>query len=280
MSGTIPPIPPPFRTSSGNSGSPNVNRVDTMPTTTDPINTMTKTNDSDSDVEEDQRTINEFMADLNAEYHEREPLPPIPKLIGVVPSGTLESLISLSDLTLNMADLTLDTPVPKKTRASVKVSHAYVIKKKTEKSPSVPKPCSDKKADSSTEQLLLTLREKVKGLKRQIKIPSGTPPSSSQPSSFKATKKKTWFGPSVKKTLCKLKAQSPLKPSLKKAPMIPKPFKEYKYCEFDDHHSDHYRDCSRNMTGIKQYLHIYLKELGPKLVLEIILQETQKGMAQ
>ncbi|GKF49720.1 hypothetical protein Tco_0142971, partial [Tanacetum coccineum] len=27
--------------------------------------------DSDLDVEEDQRTINEFMADLNAEYHER-----------------------------------------------------------------------------------------------------------------------------------------------------------------------------------------------------------------
>ncbi|GKD47224.1 hypothetical protein Tco_1271869, partial [Tanacetum coccineum] len=27
--------------------------------------------DSDSDVEEDKRTINEFMADLNAEYHER-----------------------------------------------------------------------------------------------------------------------------------------------------------------------------------------------------------------
>ncbi|GJX80833.1 hypothetical protein Tco_0328982 [Tanacetum coccineum] len=27
--------------------------------------------DSDSDVEEDQRTSNEFMADLNVEYHER-----------------------------------------------------------------------------------------------------------------------------------------------------------------------------------------------------------------
>ncbi|GJT64044.1 retrovirus-related pol polyprotein from transposon TNT 1-94 [Tanacetum coccineum] len=40
MFGTIPPIPPPFGTSSGNSGSPNVNRVDTMPTTTDPINTL------------------------------------------------------------------------------------------------------------------------------------------------------------------------------------------------------------------------------------------------
>ncbi|GJS75936.1 hypothetical protein Tco_0725817 [Tanacetum coccineum] len=44
MSGTIPPIPPPFGASSGNPGSPNVNRVDTMPTTTDPINTTTITN--------------------------------------------------------------------------------------------------------------------------------------------------------------------------------------------------------------------------------------------
>ncbi|GJU82325.1 hypothetical protein Tco_1284690, partial [Tanacetum coccineum] len=154
MFGTIPPIPPPFGTSYGNPGSPNMNRVDTIPTTTDPINITTTTNvsqsvvdenlpqllnsrggshvtnvpafykedftthegpsdtrdtkiaalrlkfnafkslegekvngtftklkcllndlenngDSDSDVEEDQRTSNEFMADLNAEYHER-----------------------------------------------------------------------------------------------------------------------------------------------------------------------------------------------------------------
>ncbi|GKA14806.1 retrovirus-related pol polyprotein from transposon TNT 1-94 [Tanacetum coccineum] len=154
MSGTVPPIPPPLGTSSGNSSSPNVNRVDTMPTTTDLINTTTTTNvsqsvvnenlpqlldsrggshvinvpvfdkedftswnvrflvfldglepyilktledgpfaraqrftiqassskalisnnhfqDIDSDVEEDQRTSNKFMADLNAEYHER-----------------------------------------------------------------------------------------------------------------------------------------------------------------------------------------------------------------
>ncbi|GJY88049.1 retrovirus-related pol polyprotein from transposon TNT 1-94 [Tanacetum coccineum] len=119
--------------------------------------------------------------------------------------------------------------------------------------------------------------EEVKGLKRQIEIPLGTPPSSSQPSSSKATKQKTWFGPckhygfknhlfydfyskpkcstygsighltkehlehaDVKKTLSKLKAQSPLKPSPKKAPMIPKHFKECKYYGFNDHHSDHY----------------------------------------
>nr|GEU76058.1 retrovirus-related Pol polyprotein from transposon TNT 1-94 [Tanacetum cinerariifolium] len=56
-------------------------------------------------------------------------LSPLPKLIGAAPSGTSESLISLYDMTLNMADLTLDTPEPKKTRPSVKVSPAYVIKK-------------------------------------------------------------------------------------------------------------------------------------------------------
>ncbi|GKC81207.1 hypothetical protein Tco_1136924, partial [Tanacetum coccineum] len=64
-----------------------------------------------------------------------------------------------------MADLTLDTPIPKKTRPSVKVSPTYVIKKNTEKCPDVPKPYSNKKANSSTKQLLLTLMEEVKGLK-------------------------------------------------------------------------------------------------------------------
>ncbi|GJZ21696.1 hypothetical protein Tco_0558735 [Tanacetum coccineum] len=52
MFGTIPPIPPPFGTSSGNPGSPNVNRVDTMPATTDPINNMNTTNVSQSVVDE------------------------------------------------------------------------------------------------------------------------------------------------------------------------------------------------------------------------------------
>ncbi|GKD99513.1 retrovirus-related pol polyprotein from transposon TNT 1-94 [Tanacetum coccineum] len=44
MSGAIPPIPPPFGASSGTPSSPNANRVDTMPTTSDPINTTTMTN--------------------------------------------------------------------------------------------------------------------------------------------------------------------------------------------------------------------------------------------
>ncbi|GJZ56101.1 retrovirus-related pol polyprotein from transposon TNT 1-94 [Tanacetum coccineum] len=109
-----------------------------------------------------------ITSDLESECDSHESLPPLPKLIGAAPSNTSESLISLSDLTINMADLTLDTPVPKKTRPSVK-------------------------ADSSTKQLLLTLIEKVKCIKRKIEIPLGTPPSSSQPCSSKATKQKTWI---------------------------------------------------------------------------------------
>ncbi|GJR80014.1 retrovirus-related pol polyprotein from transposon TNT 1-94 [Tanacetum coccineum] len=205
--------------------------------------------DEESISSEDEGTtkIRAFME--IAEDEPSEPLPPLPKLIGATPVGTLDSLISLSDLTLNMADLTLDTSLPKKTRpTSVKVSPRYVIKRKTEnKSLVVSKSYTDKKADSSIKQLLLTLMEEVKGLKKQIETPSGTSPSNSQSSSSKSNKQKTWFGyykqcrlrnhlsvdcyskPKcstcgssdqltkehlehvvVKKTLIKLKAQSPL----------------------------------------------------------------------
>ncbi|GKD13855.1 hypothetical protein Tco_1198262 [Tanacetum coccineum] len=211
----------------------------------------------------------DITSDSESECDSQEPLPPLPKLIGAAPSGTSESLISLSDLTLTMADLSLDTSVPKKTRPSVKVSPAYVIKKKIEKSPVVPKPCSDKKADSSIEQLLLTLMEE---------------PKCSTCGFTNHLTKEHLEHAAVKKTLSKLKAQSSLKSSPKKAPMIQKPFKECKYCEFNDHHSDHcefyprcedylkrsiwYLDsgCSRHMIGIKEYLHRYSKESCPKVV--------------
>ncbi|GKG30712.1 hypothetical protein Tco_0423200, partial [Tanacetum coccineum] len=76
-----------------------------------------------------------ITSDSEFEGEIQEPLPPLPKLIGAAPAGTSDSLISLSDLTFNMADLTLDSSVPKKNRPSVKVLLAYVIKKKTLKSP-------------------------------------------------------------------------------------------------------------------------------------------------
>nr|GEW42468.1 retrovirus-related Pol polyprotein from transposon TNT 1-94 [Tanacetum cinerariifolium] len=275
---------------------------------------FTKTNESSSVL------APEITSDSESECDTQEPLPPLPKLIGAAPSA-FQKVLFFSDLNLNMADLTLDTPDPKKTRPSVKVSSAYVINKKTEKSSAGHKPCFDKKANSSTEKLLLTLMEEVKGLKRQIEIPLGTPPSSSKPSNSKASKQKTWFRPykhcgfrnylfndcyskpkcytcgstkhltkehlehdAVQKTLSKLKVQLLLRPSPKKASMIPKPFIECKYYGFNDHHSDHcefYRGCKdylkksvwyldsgcfTDMTKIKQYLHRYSKESGRKVV--------------
>nr|GEW74935.1 hypothetical protein [Tanacetum cinerariifolium] len=79
MSRIIPPIPPPFGESSGNPDSPNVNRVDTMPTTTDPINTTTTTYVSQSVVEEnlpqllDSRGwshVTNFLAFNKEDFHE------------------------------------------------------------------------------------------------------------------------------------------------------------------------------------------------------------------
>nr|GEV10924.1 hypothetical protein [Tanacetum cinerariifolium] len=111
----------------------------------------------------------EITFDSESECDFQKPLLPLPKLIGATPSSTSDNLISLSDLTLNIDDLTLETHVPKKTRPSVKMSPAHVVKKRTEKSPVIPKPYPDKKTDSSTEQLIFTLIKEVNGLKRYSK---------------------------------------------------------------------------------------------------------------
>ncbi|GJT21637.1 retrovirus-related pol polyprotein from transposon TNT 1-94 [Tanacetum coccineum] len=134
--------------------------------------------------------------------------------------------------------------------------------------------------------------EEVKSLKEHIKVPSNNSPSVSQTGSSKSSKgnQTTWFRPCkhcgfknhlakdcylkpkcstcgstdhltkehpeqtvVKRTLTMLKAQSSVNPLAKKASMIPKPFKDYS-------------GCSRHMTGVKQYLHRYSKESGPKVV--------------
>ncbi|GJS79868.1 hypothetical protein Tco_0729749 [Tanacetum coccineum] len=199
---------------------------------------------------------------------------------GAEPVGTSNSLISLADLTLNMDELTLNTLVPKMTKLTYdKVLPLHTIKKNTKtKSPAFV-PQLKKKVDLSAEQLLLTLMDEVKSLKEQIKVPSDNTPSISQTGSLESSKGKqtTWVGPckhcgfkndldkdcylkpkcstygstdhltkehleqfAINKTLIKLKAQSSMNPSAKKAPMIPKPFKECKYCGLNDHHFDNY----------------------------------------
>ncbi|GJT25570.1 retrovirus-related pol polyprotein from transposon TNT 1-94 [Tanacetum coccineum] len=124
----------------------------------------------------------EITSNFEFECDTQEHLPPLPKLIGAEPTSTSNNLISLADLTSDIAELTLNTFVSKKKKQTFdKVSHAYVIKKRTKhKSLAIPKSCSDQKANSSTEKLLLTLMEGVKGLKKQIEIPSSTSSSNSQ----------------------------------------------------------------------------------------------------
>ncbi|GJW76277.1 retrovirus-related pol polyprotein from transposon TNT 1-94 [Tanacetum coccineum] len=106
----------------------------------------------------------------------QEPLSPLPKLTGADPSNASKSLISLAGLTANMADLTLNTASREIKKSSNKGSQTY-------------------NALPSTEQLLLTLMEEVKGIKNQILIPSDTSSSVSQACSSKTPKQKVWYGP-------------------------------------------------------------------------------------
>ncbi|GKD38713.1 hypothetical protein Tco_1258920 [Tanacetum coccineum] len=104
-----------------------------------------------------------ITSDSESECNTQQPLPPLTKMIGADPTSTLNSLISFADLTSNMADLTLDISILKKTRAtSVKVSPGYVIKRKTKnKSLVVSESYTDKKADSSHEESSSTSNEEI-----------------------------------------------------------------------------------------------------------------------
>ncbi|GJX86663.1 retrovirus-related pol polyprotein from transposon TNT 1-94, partial [Tanacetum coccineum] len=169
-----------------------------------------------------------ITSDSEEECDNQEHLPPLPKLTGAEPSGASKILISLSDLTANMADLTLNTASKEIKKSSNKMSQTYVIKKKTEPKQLVAQiSYPDKNALPSTAKLLLTFMEEVKGIKNQILVPSDTSSSVSQASSSKNSKQKDY----LKRSVWYLDS-----------------------------------DCSRHMTGVKQYLHKYSKELGLKVV--------------
>ncbi|GJX91247.1 retrovirus-related pol polyprotein from transposon TNT 1-94 [Tanacetum coccineum] len=275
-------------------------------------------------------SLSKYLEILSKPLEEKVPLSPLPKLTGAEPSGASKSLISLFDLTTNMADLTLNTASKNIKKSSDKVSQTYVIKKKTKpKHPAVQISFPDKNALPSIEKLLLTLMEEVKGIKNQILIPLDTSSSVSQASSSKTPRQKVWYGPckhcgmknhlsddcyskpkcstygscsytikedteqsTVGKYLNNLKGQSTSKPTPTRINRISKTFRECKYCGSNKHHPDdcefypwceicrsiaHEIDdypknlrnnsgCSRHMIGVKQYMHIYLKESGPKVV--------------
>ncbi|GJW97688.1 retrovirus-related pol polyprotein from transposon TNT 1-94 [Tanacetum coccineum] len=144
-------------------------------------------------------SLSETIPNIHSDYKsECDNLEPLPPL----PKLTWVEPTATSSSVLTLADLTQTPVVPKET------------KKVPEKGTSInviQPPCYS--------------ASKVKGLKEQIKIPLDSSPSISQSGSFKSAKGKqrTWFGP------CS---------SSRKAPMIPKPFIDCKYCGFNDHHFD------------------------------------------
>ncbi|GJX90784.1 hypothetical protein Tco_0344110 [Tanacetum coccineum] len=208
--------------------------------------------------ESPSETAPKITSDSKSECDIQEPLPNFPKILRAEPNDTSKDDISLADLTLTPTVSDEIKKVPDK-RSFVKV-----LKKKAQPvTSSVPNLSHIKKADLSTEKLLLTLMEEVKGLKEKIKIPSDISPSISQSGSSKAAKgkQKTWFRPckhhgfrnhlleecyikpkcstcgstnhlikehpeqaAVKNTLAKLEPQSSQGSFSRKAPMILKPF--------------------------------------------------------
>ncbi|GJY82160.1 hypothetical protein Tco_0494911 [Tanacetum coccineum] len=180
-------------------------------------------------------STSEFAHIITSDFEDdsdiQEPLPLLPKLTRADPSSASKSLISLSNLTANMADLTLNIASKEMKKSSNKVSQTYVFKKNTKSQhPAVQNSCPDKIYLASTKKLLLTLMEEVKGIKNYILLHQ----------------------------LLRRVVQRPLSKSL------------YKTIRNTDYlkRSVWYLDsgCSRHMTGVKQYPHRYSKEPGPKVV--------------
>ncbi|GJS44802.1 reverse transcriptase domain-containing protein [Tanacetum coccineum] len=209
--------------------------------------------------ESSSETAPEITSDSESDCDIQEPLPPLPKLLGVGPNDSSKDEISLADLTLTLTVSDEIKKVPDKRSA------VNVLKKKAQPATStIPDRSLAKKADSSTEKLILTLIEEVKGLKEQIKIPLDTSPSVSQSESFKSTKgkQKTWFGPWKHRGF-----RNYLSEDLTITMMSVSTTQEVNSVDYLKRYV-WYLDsgCSRHMTGVKQYLHRYSKESSPKVV--------------
>ncbi|GJT94825.1 hypothetical protein Tco_1090343 [Tanacetum coccineum] len=138
------------------------------------------------------KTVLEITSDTNSECDYQEPLPLLPKLLEAEPISTSNDVIPLADL---IQTATISNKTKKVTEKEPPIK---TIKRKAQtNAPSILDPYPDKKAESSTKKILLTLMEEVKGLKEQIKPSSNNFASMSQTWSSKLIKGKenTRFGP-------------------------------------------------------------------------------------
>ncbi|GJZ66341.1 hypothetical protein Tco_0623037, partial [Tanacetum coccineum] len=106
----------------------------------------------------------QYASNNESDNDNQEPLPPLLKLSGAEPIGTSSGVISTTDLTQTSI-------VSNKTKQVADKNYMIksVKKKAQTKTLGVPEPKLEKKANSTTKELLLTLMKEVKGLKEQIK---------------------------------------------------------------------------------------------------------------
>ncbi|GJT51007.1 retrovirus-related pol polyprotein from transposon TNT 1-94 [Tanacetum coccineum] len=179
----------------------------------------------------------EYNSDNESLNKNHEPLPLLPKLLEAESTSISRSPIPVTSLT-------------KTSKISDKTKHVTekvktVMKKTQPKSSSVP----EKKLETSTEELHLTLMKEVKGLKDQTK-----PSNESLPLFLKhrvlnqarTNRREHLEQVVVKKTMSKIKSETPQATTSRKALIIPKFFKPRKYYGFNNHHShkcEYYRGC-------------------------------------
>ncbi|GJR10522.1 hypothetical protein Tco_0793174 [Tanacetum coccineum] len=193
------------------------------------------------------KTSPDVTSDTKFVNDNQQSLPPLPKLSGAEPVGTSNDVISHVDL-IPIFMLSDNTKHITKKELII----MYVKKKSKTKTPSILDASPEKKANSSTKKLLLTMMKEVKSLKEHIKplLDNSSFVSQTGSSKFGKGKQKAKIEPCktpIPLTNCckedpnQLKAQKPQATSSRKALKIPKPFIPCKYCGFIDHHSDDYK---------------------------------------
>ncbi|GJW58665.1 retrovirus-related pol polyprotein from transposon TNT 1-94 [Tanacetum coccineum] len=256
--------------------------------------------------ESPSKTALEITSDFKSKCDNQDPLPPLSKLSRAELIGKSNDVIPLADLTLTSAvpkktiqvtDKMSSVNVTKKRFRPMVKGLKEQIKTPSDNSTSVLQTRSSKFAKGKQKTRFGPCKH-CRYRNHLLEDCYIKPKCSTCGSSDHLTKEHPEQA-IVKKTLAKLKAQSSQGSSSRKAPMIPKPYIDYNW-GFNDHHSDEYkyypgcdiygsiahetadcvkkpspnnrkprianRGCSRHMIGVKQYMHIYSKESGLKVV--------------
>ncbi|GJV37139.1 hypothetical protein Tco_1409616 [Tanacetum coccineum] len=252
MSRTVPPIPPPLGTSSGSMGNPNVNRVDTMPTTTDPINTTTTTNVSQSVVDENLPQLLDSRGGSHVTNVPNFDKDDFTKSVSSEDKGTtkIRALMAIAkdepsvrkadarssqwvDITMKKVHRLLSMTDSDERKNVLDYTHVDLHYVEDQRKNLVNKFNLLKQELSLHSKVIIDqlLSEQIPG--NIVKALGGRGKRKEKISSKEVifTKADESSSMSIPKVTSDSESESP---------MIPRPFKECKYCGFNDHHSDNY----------------------------------------